>query len=65
MTGMDDLRVRLEAAAAQNFGAALGSVVRAIDIWEKDPAARPEPWALEARDAVIAHIEFLAEEQAR
>ncbi len=65
---VDELRHRLEAVAAENFGRVIGQLVRAIDVWEgvskgRVLELRPPAWALEARDQAVRHMEFLAEQQ--
>lgn len=61
-----DLAARLEAKAqtqeSERFGAAIGSLVRAVDIWERQGAgleefAPPPSWVIEARDQVLAIME--------
>lgn len=67
---LDELTARLDAVAAENFGAAIGQLVRAIDLWENGKEGGrhhwaedgPPAWAIVARDLVVRHMEFLAEQ---
>lgn len=63
---IEELTARLEAVAAESFGENIGQLIRAVDEWEKvapTTALGPPAWALEARDAVIRHMEFLHDQQ--
>lgn len=65
---VEELKERLEAVAAENFGRVIGQLVRAIDVWQgvshlRALELRPPGWALEAREAAVRHMEFLAEQQ--
>jgi hypothetical protein len=57
LAAIRDRKARQKAAKeAEEFGAAIGKLVRAIDYWEtadKDHLGDPPDWALRARDKVV------------
>lgn len=55
-----ELEERLARARAlqqsEELGRAIGSLVRAVDVWQNG-ASEPPVWAIEARDVVVAIME--------